>query len=125
MQDYRKIEVWQKAHQLALDLYRCTEAFPKREQYNLTDQIRRAVISIPANIAEGCAKSTSADFARYLDIASGSASEVDYLLLFSKDLSWLSQEEYRLRSEELISIRKMLTSLRNKVKSSTTALHKD
>lgn len=71
MQDFRNLKVWESAHALTLAIYKTTQTFPKQEQYGLTSQIQRAAVSIPANIAEGCAKATDADFARYLQIAMG------------------------------------------------------
>jgi hypothetical protein len=76
LKDFRKQKVWQKAHDLALEVYRITQAFPKTELFGLTSQSRRAGVSIPANIAEGCGRDTDADFARFLQIAMGSASEL-------------------------------------------------
>ena len=85
MKDFRKQKVWGKAHDLALKVYRVTEAFPKTELFGLTSQIRRAGVSIPANIAEGCGRDTDADFARFLQIAMGSASELEYHLLLAHE----------------------------------------
>ncbi len=87
MQDYRKLEVWQKAHQMTLFVYKVTQSFPTNEQYNLTSQMRRSAYSIPMNIAEGCGKASNPDFARYLDISLGSASELDYQVLLAYDLN--------------------------------------
>ena len=94
MKDFRKQKVWQKAHDLALEVYRVTEAFPKREVFGLTSQIRRAVVSIPANIAEGCGRDTDADFARFLQIAISPASELEYHLLLAHDLGFVSDLGY-------------------------------
>ncbi len=75
---FRKLLVWQRAHELVLFIYKTTEKFPKSEMFALTSQVRRAVVSIPANIAEGQGAGTKPQFARYLDIAKGSLSEVEY-----------------------------------------------
>jgi four helix bundle protein len=75
MKDFRQLKVWEKAHQLAVAVYKETKGFPKEELYGLTSQIRRSSMSIPTNIAEGCGRNTDADFARFLQIAMGSASE--------------------------------------------------
>jgi four helix bundle protein len=83
MKDYRKLVVWERAHKLALFIYKVTIAFPKEEQYGLISQIRRAATSAPTNIAEGCGKQTQADFARYLQQAFGSVQEVQYLSFLS------------------------------------------
>jgi len=91
IQNFRNIQVWQKAHELTLQVYKATKTFPKEEIYGLTSQMRRAALSIPCNIAEGCARSTDADFARFLDIAIGSASEVECQLLLARDLRGLRE----------------------------------
>jgi four helix bundle protein len=89
MKDFRELKVWEKAHALVLNLYRETTSFPPSELYGLTVQIRRAAASIPANIAEGCGRGSSADFARFLQIAMGSACELEYHLLLARDLGFL------------------------------------
>ena len=100
---FRKLLVWQKAHELVLLIYKLTEKFPKGEMFALTSQIRRAVVSIPANIAEGQGAGTKPQFVRYLEIAKGSLSEVEYYLVLAKDLRYISDEKYKeaesLRSE--------------------------
>ena len=97
---FRKLIVWQKAHQLALLVYNLTDRFPKSEIYGLTSQLRRAVVSVPANIAEGYGYGKRGQTARYVDIAQGSLSEVEYFLILSLDLNYLTKEEYD-RSESL------------------------
>src|SRR5688500_19694656 len=87
MKDFRQLKVWEKAHQVALAIYKATKEFPKEELYGLTSQIRRASMSIPTNISEGCGRNTDAEFARFLQIAMGSASETEYQLLLSHDRS--------------------------------------
>ncbi|MEP7292950.1 MAG: four helix bundle protein, partial [Chloroflexota bacterium] len=89
MQDFKKLQVWMKAHVFTLALYRATSAFPKEEVYGLTSQMRRAAVSIPANIAEGCGRSSNAELARFLHISMGSASEVEYYLVLAHDLEFL------------------------------------
>jgi len=116
MKDFRNLKVWEKAHALTLSVYRVTKAFPPQETYGLTNQIQRAAVSIPANIAEGCGKSGDADFGRYLQIAMGSSSELEYLLLLSHDLGYLSDEEYQSLSGILIETRKMLNTLIQRLK---------
>src|SRR5438094_109336 len=90
MQDFRKLEVWQLAHRLALASYRATERFPPREQYSLTDQMRRAAVSISSNLSEGCGRGGDADFARFVQMAFGSACELECQLLLSRDLGFLT-----------------------------------
>lgn len=94
MQNYKDLKVWSKSHDLTLRVYSSTKSFPKDEIYALTSQLRRASSSIPANIAEGCGKNTANDFARFLNISLGSANETDYFILLSKDLGYLSVEDY-------------------------------
>jgi four helix bundle protein len=78
MQDFRTLKVWQRAHALTLDVYRSTREFPVEERFGLTTQLRRSCASVPKNLAEGCARATSIDFARFVNNAAGSASETDY-----------------------------------------------
>ena len=115
MKDFRNLRVWEKAHQLTLQIYSATARFPKHELYGLTSQIRRCSVSIAANIAEGCGKRGNNEFRRYLLIASGSASELDYHLLLSRDLALLSAVHYSELAKRLSEVRRMLTSLLQKV----------
>lgn len=115
MKDFRDLKIWQRAHELTLSLYRATRAFPKDELYGLTSQIRRCSASIGANIAEGCGKRGNSEFQRYLQIVSGSASELDYHLLLAFDLAFLTQEDYHHLYATLTQLRKLLTSLIQKV----------
>ena len=85
MRNYRELEVWEKSHKLTLELYTLSRRFPKEEIYSLTSQLRRAAVSIGANLAEGCGRRTSAELARFVRIAMGSASELDYHLLLCRD----------------------------------------
>lgn len=110
MKDFRDIKVWHKAHNLALKVYKVTETFPREEAYGLTSQIRRSATSIPTNIAEGCGRNTDAELARFMEIASGSASELDYLLLLAMDIGLLAEDRYKELLAELVEIRKMLTT---------------
>ena len=116
MKDFRKQKVWQKSHQLTLDIYKATSNFPREELYGLTNQIRRACASIPANIAEGCGRSSEADFSRFLQIAMGSATELEYHLLLSHDLGILNDIDYENLSRETIEVKQMLTSFIKKLK---------
>lgn len=81
MKDFRDLKVWEKAHRLTLDIYKATSAFPRDEHYGPTSQIKRSCTSIPANIAEGCGRRSNAELAHFLQIAMGSASELEYHLL--------------------------------------------
>ena len=115
MKDFKELTVWQKAHLLTLTLYRLTRAFPREELYGLTSQIRRCSASIAANIAEGCGRRGNAELHRFLQIAAGSASELDYHLLLARDLHFLPDPEYRQSAGLLLEVRRMLTSLSRKV----------
>jgi four helix bundle protein len=104
---------------LTLSLYAATRTFPKEEQYGITSQIRRAAVSIGANLAEGCGRRTDGEFGRFLLIAMGSASELSYHLLLAKDLMLLKKSDYDVLDEELSEVRRMLTSLTLKVRRAT------
>jgi four helix bundle protein len=116
MKDFRNLLVWQKSHQLTLEIYRVTKSFPKEETYGLTSQMRRSSSSIPTNIAEGCGRQTNADFSRFLQIGFGSSSEIEYQILLSRDLKFLADEEYAFLNGLVIEIKKMLASLINKIR---------
>ena len=111
MKDYRELKVWEKSHRLALDIYKATQNFPKVELYGVTSQLRRAAASIPTNLAEGCGRRTDGELAQFVQIAAGSASETDYLLLLCHDLQYIDDNNYAALSAHLVEIRKMLTSL--------------
>jgi len=116
MQDFRGLKVWQKGHELTLMVYRVTSFFPREERFGLTSQIRRSCGSIPANIAEGCGRGSGADFARFLQIAMGSASELEYHLLLAYDLELLDPADYLPMVESTKEIKRMLSSLMEKVR---------
>ncbi|MGL6337833.1 MAG: four helix bundle protein [Waterburya sp.] len=116
MRNFRDLQVWEKAHQLTISIYKTTSNFPKEELYGLTSQIRRACASIPANIAEGCGRGSEAELARFLQISMGSASELEYHLLLVRDLRIIQSEEYQLLLDKLIEVKKMLASLILKIK---------
>ena len=121
MQDFRNLQVWHKAHALTLEIFRYTSAFPRSETYGLTSQIRRSAASIPENIAEGCGKPGDAEFSRYLGIALGSLSELDYELLLAHDLKYLTDETYQKLETDLVEIRRMLKGLHQTVRSPRNA----
>ena len=115
MRNYRDLEVWKISHKLTLELYTVSKKFPKDELFGLTSQLRRATVSIGANLAEGCGRRTSPEFARFIRIAMGSASELDYHLLLCRDFGFITSEFYARNSKELIRVRKMLLALLNSV----------
>lgn len=116
MVDYRNYKVWQVSHQFVLKVYPILKIYPQQEQHNLVDQLKRAVVSIPTNIAEGCGKDTQKELIRYLYIASGSAHEVEYLLFLSKELGYIHKEVYTILNQDIVSIKKMLAVLIKKIK---------
>jgi len=115
MKDFRDLRVWDKSHRLTLRIYSVSANFPKYELYGLISQIRRCSASIGANVAEACGKRGNKAFQRYLQIASGSACELDYHLLLSRDLGFLAEADYGDLSKQLTEVRKMLTSLLQKI----------
>lgn len=117
MKDFRSLEVWNRAHALTLSIYKVTVGFPTEERFGLTSQMRRCTASIGANIAEGCGKRGNAEFQRFLQIASGSASETEYHLLLAHDLGYLNESTHRELIRQLTPLRRMLTSLIQKVDS--------
>ena len=116
MKSFRDLKVWQKSHELALTVYKCTRSFPKDEIYGLTSQMRRAAASVPSNIAEGCGRSGDAELGRFLQIAMGSASELEYQLLLAHDLGYVNAEEYGQLAAKVTEVKKMLAALLRKLK---------
>jgi four helix bundle protein len=118
VKDFRDLTVWQRAHQLTLDVYKATNVFPKEERYGITSQLRRAASSVSANLAEGCGRSASgADFGRFVQIAMGSASELEYFLLLARDLGLLMPDDHARLAAGTVETKKMLTGLISKLKS--------
>ena len=116
MQNYKELKVWEKAHVFTLSVYEHTKYFPKEELYSLTNQLRRAASSIPANIAEGCGKNKNMELAHFLNIALGSANESEYFLILSKDLHYLTEENFMQLYNFINEIKGMLIALINKVR---------
>ncbi len=110
MQNFRNLSVWEKAHHLTLEVYHITERFPRTEMFGLTSQLRRASSSIATNLAEGCGR-TQLEFARFVQIAFGSASEVEYELLLAHDLAFLDDEGYERLKSNVVEIKRMMNSL--------------
>jgi four helix bundle protein len=114
---FRKLLIWQRAHQLVLLVYKLTALFPKSELFGLTSQMHRAAVSVPANIAEGYGAGGKGQFGRYLNIAQGSLTEVEYYLILSNALGYISHEQYleaeRLRSEIGFLLHRLIQSLKS------------
>jgi four helix bundle protein len=117
VQDFRHLKVWQAGHSLALDLYKVTQSFPKSELYGLTSQIRRAIVSVAANIVEGSARRTDRATGHYLEIALGSASEVECLILLARDLGLLSAHKQAELEGRISTIRRMLNAFIRRLRS--------
>ena len=115
MRNYRDLQVWNKAQNLTLGLYGLSRGFPREEIYGVTSQMRRAAVSIGANLAEGCGRRTSSELARFVRIAMGSASELDYRLLLSQDLGFMNGDDCTRTASELTEVRKMFTSFLSSV----------
>ena len=108
--------MWKRSHKLTLEIYKATQLFPKEEIFGLTSQIRRALSSIPTNIAEGCGRRTNAELANFLNIASGSASEVEYEILLAKEIGHITAEQCDAWTQEIGEIRSMLAAYMKKLK---------
>ncbi len=120
MNTYQDLLVWQKAHKLVLQIYRLSRKFPASELYGLTSQLRRAAVSVPANIVEGFVRKGDKEFARFLVIAQGSLAEVGYLLLLSRDWNYVSPAEYARLETDTAEVGRMLHGLLAKVRPKRT-----
>ncbi len=121
MEDFKDLKVWKKAHELTLAVYRRTRVFPKEEMYGLTSQLRRAAASIGANIAEGCGRRSDGEMKRFLQIARGSASELEYNLLLARDLQILDGDESKDLEAKVLEVQRMLASLVQRLQGSVLA----
>jgi four helix bundle protein len=115
MQHYRNLQVWQRSHKLVLGLYRASQMFPNTERYGLTSQLRRAALSVPTNIAEGSKRAAPKEYAHFLNIAEGSLSETEYLVLVSRDLGYIPAGVAGVYLEEAGELLRMLHGLRRKI----------
>ena len=120
MHNFKNLKIWQLARNFVKDIYVLTKKFPDDERFGLTQQIRRAVISIPSNIAEGAGRGTDKDFSHFLDIANGSAFEVETQLILSFDLNYISQTEFDNLNDKLQLMEKMICNFNNSLKSKKT-----
>lgn len=111
VKDFKDLKVWEKAYELTLSLYTASRGFPKEEIYGLTSQLRRAAVSVGANIAEGCGRRTDGELIRFLQIARGSASELEYHLLLARDLKFMHESVHAELLRKLTEVQRMLTSL--------------
>ena len=116
MQDYRKLKVWEKAHAVAMDIHRASKAFRRQDALALWGQLRRAALSIPANVAEGAGKLSDPEFARYLEVALGSASEAHYHLVVARELGELDAAAFDDLSNRVTEVRRMLFGLIKRIR---------
>ncbi|MHB8503544.1 MAG: four helix bundle protein [Candidatus Acidiferrales bacterium] len=112
MQHFTKLLVWQRSHKLVLTIYHASVGFPKFELFGLTSQLRRAVSSVPTNIAEGSKRQSEIDFSRFLNMAEGSLAETEYLLMLSRDLGYIQPPAASRYLKEVSEILRMLAGLR-------------
>ncbi len=117
MRNYRDLVVWEKAHRLALAVYKNTRAFPNDERFGLTSQMRRASASIAANLAEGCGRRSDGELGRFIQIAMGSGAELSYHLLLARDLGFLEDKLYQGLDSDLGAVMRMMSSLSHKIRS--------
>ena len=115
MLNFQKLLIWQKAHALTLEVYNLTAQFPKEEIFGLVSQMRRSSSSVPTNIAEGSGRATKPDFKRFLTIAIGSVSELEYQFILSKDLRFISTEQFENLTAKAIELRKMMIAYATKL----------
>ncbi len=113
--DVKDMAVWQKAHGLVMKVYNCTKYYPKDEMYGLTSQLRRAAVSIPSNISEGKARGSSKEYVRFLRIARGSLEEVKYQVYLSKELTYITIDEYEELSNLCEEVGKLINYTINKI----------
>src|SRR5262245_54700465 len=118
MQRFSELKTWRRAHQLTLSLYRLSAGFPAEERYGLTSQLRRAAVSVSANIAEGSKRRSNQDYARFLNIAEASLAETEYLLILGRDLGYLAEQVSRSLFSDIAHMGRMLHALRMKVEQS-------
>jgi four helix bundle protein len=116
MQNFKELIVWKKAHENALMVYQLTKSFPREEQYGITSQLRRASVSVPTNIAEGCGKFTQKDFANFLQTSLGSSQEVEYLILLAFELTYITEKDYLKLNQSINEVKAMLISLIKKIR---------
>jgi four helix bundle protein len=116
MQDFTQLQVWQKAHNITVNVYKLTAQMPQDEKFGLINQIRRASISIESNLAEGCGRNNDKEFARFIDISMGSSFELRCQLMIARDLGYINSDQYQLYESKIIEINRMLGSLLKKLR---------
>ncbi len=121
MRNYKDLRVWEEAHRLTLTVYKTTQAFPKKERFRMTSQIRRASASIAANLAEGCGRRSDGEMGRFVQIAMGSGAELSYHLLLAKDLGFVANGQHAELNANLERVMRMLSALSAKVRNPSAA----
>lgn len=116
MQDFTKLIVWQKAHNLTINVYKLTSELPSDEKFGLTSQIRRCAVSIESNLAEGCGRDSDKELARFVDISMGSSFELRCQLLIARDLGYVNFSQYQLFESKILEVNKMLGGLLKKLR---------
>jgi four helix bundle protein len=116
MQDFTQLKVWQKAHNFTVNLYKLTQDFPTEEKFGLTNQIRRASVSVESNLSEGCGRNGDKEFSRFLDIAQGSAYEVKCQILIARDLGYLDKNKSQLLTDKINEVSRMINALNQKLR---------
>ena len=114
--DFKKLEIWKRSRLLVKSVYIILKLFSETEKFGLVSQLKRAVISVPSNISEGCGRRTNKDLSRFLDIAVGSLCEIETQLYLAQDLSFISNEQTDIILNETIEIRKMIIGFQNTLK---------
>jgi four helix bundle protein len=115
MRNFRKYNVWELGHEITLDVYKLSKQFPKDERFGITSQMRRCSSSVPANIAEGCGRETEKEFKRFLVIANGSATELEYFLILITDLEMAEKDSIEQLVEKVDKLKRSLNRLINKL----------
>tara|TARA_R110002050_G_scaffold288529_1_gene440600 strand:- start:142 stop:492 length:351 start_codon:yes stop_codon:yes gene_type:complete len=115
MRNFRKYKVWELGHEITLDVYKLSKQFPKDERFGITSQVRRCSSSVPANIAEGCGRETEKEFKRFLVIANGSATELEYFLILITDLEMADKDSIEKLVEKVDKLKRSLNSLISKL----------
>jgi four helix bundle protein len=123
LRSFEELEVWQKAHHLALETYRVTDKFPDRERYGIVSQVRRSAASVPLNIAEGFGRRTTKELLQFLVNANGSLEETRYFLISSRDLGYLSKERFEELGKQCTSVAQMISALSRSLKSRVLETH--
>ena len=123
MQNYKELKVWEKSHLFTLKIYEVSKLFPRDEFYGLTNQLRRAASSIPANIAEGCGKNSQNELAHFLNTAPGSTNEAEYHLILANDLNYLPETNLSELTDKINEIKAMLIVLIGKVRNNKNLKH--